>query len=168
MKKLGERNPSRINYFLRATKSYGLKNSVKLEQTLHRRQINIHCPTIQKQLYETAKVKLVIIYRHFMKLRKKRNDVNMVSLDSLLSFQIVSSLYGQRKTLGITDLKPCSLCRKSALEILTSQDSLINLIPIFFSHDFKISIPFQCVTPPTKCLYILKASIILKYQPPQI
>lgn len=61
---MGEKNPSCINYFLRATKSSGL-NSGKLEQTLHRRQINIHCPTIQTQLYETAKVKLVTIYSTF-------------------------------------------------------------------------------------------------------
>lgn len=67
-----KKNPSRINYFLQATKSSGLKNSGKLEQTLHRRQINIHCPTIQTQLYETAKVKLVTIYSTFNETKKEK------------------------------------------------------------------------------------------------
>lgn len=62
---MGEKkNPYCINYFVKAPESSG-PNSGKLEQTLHRRQINIPCATIQTQLYENAKVKLVTTYPTF-------------------------------------------------------------------------------------------------------
>lgn len=72
---MGEKknNPYCINYFVKAPKSSG-PNSGKLEQTLHRRQINVPCATIQTQLYENAEVKLATTYPTFEETEEEKEE----------------------------------------------------------------------------------------------